>query len=98
MLGRPDVKERQRNLARQRTRALRQRKRAAKQNKINQRRCYRVWMTDADVLALLHDVELPQQNQLSPRELREHFDQEWMDVAGSVIAQAALLAIKKRSK
>jgi|ERR1700681_1025128 hypothetical protein len=98
MLVRPDVKARQRNLARQRTRALRQRKRAAKQNKINQRRCYRVWMTDADVLALLHDVELPQQNQLSPRELHEHFDQKWVELAGSVIEQAALLAIKKHRK
>jgi hypothetical protein len=96
MLVRPDVKARQRDQARQRTRALRQRKKDAKQNKTSQRRCYRVWMTDADVVALLHDVELPQQNQLTPRELREHFDQEWMDVAGSVIAQAALSAIKRR--
>jgi hypothetical protein len=89
---------RTRFLARRRTRALRQRKNDAKKNKANQRRCYRVWMSDADVLALLNDVELVQQNQLTPRELREMFDQKWMEVAGGVIAEAALLAIKKHRK
>lgn len=115
MLVRPDVsfvispaaaqlpwsspKARQRYLARRRNRALRQRKKDAKKSK-GQRRCYRVWMDDSDVIALLHDVELAQQraDQLTPRELREHFDQEWIKVAEGVIEQAALSAIKKNRK
>jgi len=90
---------RQRYLARRRTRALRQRKKAASKTN-NLRRCYRVWMADLDVIALLDDVKLAQQrdDQFTPRELREAVDREWIDVAGRVIAEAALSAIKKARK
>jgi hypothetical protein len=98
MLVRPDVKERQRDLSRRRTRALRQRKQAAKRSKGNQRRCYRVWMDDSDVVKLIDELKLAQQldTQLTPREVRAAIDRQWMEVVGRVIEQAALLAIRKR--
>jgi hypothetical protein len=89
---------RQRYLRRRRTRAAQQRRRDAKKNKGNRRRCYRVWMFDSDVIALLDDVELKQDDQMTPRELREHFDQQWIKMAEDVIALAALSTINKNRK
>ena len=90
---------RTRYLTKRRTRAWRQRKKHTNKSK-GQRRCYRVRMWDTDVIALLNDWEPAQQrdDQLTPQELREHFDQKWMDVAEGVIEQAALSAIKKKTK
>jgi hypothetical protein len=86
---------RQRYLRRRRVNAFRQRKRDA--NKGNQRRCYRVWMWDLDVIELLRDWEPGQQrDELTPRELHEHFDQQWIKEAEGVIELAALSAIKHR--
>ncbi|SRR6266481_7622627 len=89
---------RQRYLRRRRVKAFRQREKAASKSKGNQRRCYRVWMNDLDVIELLDDVKLAQQrdDQFTPRELRAAFDRDWIEVAGRVIEQAALLAIKKK--
>ncbi len=88
---------RRRFLTKMRTRAWRQRKKHNNKNG-NQRRRYSVDMWDTDVIKLFNDWEPTQQNQLSPRELREHFDQKWMEVAGRVIEQAALSAIPKNRK
>jgi hypothetical protein len=64
--------------------------------KTDRRRCYRVYMLDSDVIALLDDVELKQDyHQLTPRELREHFDQQWIKMVEGVIEQAALSTIEK---
>jgi hypothetical protein len=90
---------RQRYLRWRRVKAFRQREEDANKSK-GKRRCYRVYMWDADVIALLDDWEPPQQrdDQLTPRELHEHFDQQWIKEAEGVIEQAALLAIKKNRK
>ena len=75
----------------------RERLRDAKKSKSNRLRCYPVWMLDSDVIKLLQDVKLEgvDVKSITPRELREHFDRHWSELAGRVIALAALLAIRK---
>jgi len=75
--------------------AYRKRLRDAKKSKGDQLRCYPVWMRDTEVIKLLHDVKLEGVHSSTPRELRDVFDRQWSEVAGRVIALAALLAIRK---
>ena len=77
-----------------------------KRKKLNdQLRCYSVWMRDSDVFALLYDAELRSDDQaITPREFREYrefgevVDKAWIEMAGPVIAEAAVSAIKRKNK
>ena len=71
----------------------------------DQLRCYSVWMRDSDVFALLYDAELRSDDQaITPREFREYrefgevVDKAWIEMAGPVIAEAAVSAIKRKNK
>jgi hypothetical protein len=71
-----------------------------RQRKNDRIRCYpSVRMKDSDVYALLLDYEMGHQHDnqsLSPRQLREKFDKILVEVAGPVIAAAAISAIKRK--
>jgi hypothetical protein len=62
-------------------------------------------MRDSDVFALLYDAELRSDDQaITPREFREYrefgevVDKAWIEMAGPVIAEAAVSAIKRKNK
>jgi len=77
--------------------AYRKRLRDAKKSKGDQLRCYPVWMRDTEVIKLLHDVKLEgsDDKSITPQAMRAVPDRYWSEVAGRVIALAALLAIRK---
>jgi hypothetical protein len=98
---------RRRALERLRNEALQQRIKDAKRHHGDQLRCYSGWMLDSDVNVLIRKMEMERLS-MTPRQVRDVVDSEWMKVAGNVIVQAALLVsyctheelleLKKRAK
>jgi hypothetical protein len=82
-----------------RNKRYRKRLRDAKKSKGDRLRCYQVWMTDTEVIALLRDVEMAQQrddqSSITPREVARSVDKQWVEVTGRVIGQAARSTIRK---
>jgi hypothetical protein len=62
-------------------------------------RCYSVRMRDSDVTELFRDYEMGQRHDnqsLTPRQVKEKFDKAWIEMAGPVIAAAAVSTIKRK--